>query len=176
MIPAYVLHNDSCSERAPIVKELVAKTGAIRFQSFLLDDRVMGCLMSHVGVAKLAKARHPDSPYLVFEDDCELFDGWEQMRDVSGVDVVWIGYTDRCEWGTFGTHALRISPKARDKIIELSEHYGKETHAKNAFDQVLSLICRKEGLSVAMPKYELREEFAKQKRGVVSLITRRPRY
>lgn len=176
MLPAFVLHNSASTERDEIVRELVKKTGATQFQSFLLDDRVMGCLESHLGVAKIAKALHPTSDYLVFEDDCELFDGWEQMRDVSGVDVVWIGYTDRCEHSTFGTHALRMSPRARDKILELSYSVGRRTQAKNAFDQVLSKICREEGLSEAMPKYEMREQFAKQKRGVVSLITRRPRY
>lgn len=176
MIPSFVLHNSASTERDAVVDELVKKTGATQFQSYLLDDKVMGCLESHLGVAKLAKALHPTSDYLVFEDDCELFDGWEQMRDVSGIDVVYIGYTDRCEWATFGTHAVKLSPKARDKVLELAHEVGKTTHAKFAYDQVLSKICRQEGLSVAMPKYEMREQFAKQKRGLVSLITGRPRY
>ena len=172
MLPSFVIHHSTHSERDEVVKDIVQKSGAVQFEAYILSDRVRGCLFSHIGVAKLAKSLHPDQHYMVFEDDCELLDGWDTlMKDVSGVDVVYLGYTDRCSWATFGTHALVLSPRARDLIIEKAGLYAKETHSKNAYDQVLSKMCREEGLSVAMPKYEDRQTYCRQKKGLVSTIT-----
>lgn len=172
MLPAFVIHHSAHSERDEVVKDIMTKTHAVLFEAYVLPDRVRGCLMSHIGVAKLARSLFPEKSYLVFEDDCELYDGWDKLlADVSGVDVCWLGYTDKCNWATFGTHALCISPKARDLIIEKACFYGKDTHTKNAYDHILSKMVREEGLSSAMPPYERRFEFCRQKVGLVSTIT-----
>ena len=172
MFPAFVIHSPTHTDRNEIVEDIVNKTGATQFQSYLLSDPVRGCLASHVGVAKLAKSLYPESHYLVFEDDCELFENWNvPIQDASGFDVVYLGYTDKCSYATFGTHALLLSPKARDLIIDKILLWAPFTDKKNAYDQVLSLMCREEGLSVCMPKYEMRETFCKQKRGLKSTIT-----
>lgn len=171
MFPSFVIHHPQHTERDEVVSDLVKKTGAIQFQSYLLTDPVRGCLMSHIGVAKLARSLHPDSHYIVFEDDCELFENWQlPLQDASGFDVTYIGYTDKCEWATFGTHAMVISPKARDILINKVALWAP-MDKKDAADHLISRMCREEGLSVCMPKYERREEFCRQKRGLKSTIT-----
>ena len=170
MFPSFVIHSPTHTDRNEIVEDIVNKTGAIQFQSYLLSDPVRGCLASHVGVAKLAKSLHPESHYLVFEDDCELLDWQIPIQDASGYDVVYLGYNDKCEWATFGTHALLISPKARDLIIEKVLLWSP-VDKKSAYDHLLSRLCREEGLKVCMPKYEMRESFCRQKKGLKSTIT-----
>ena len=170
MFPSFVIHSPTHTDRNEIVEDIVNKTGAIQFQSYLLSDPVRGCLASHVGVAKLAKSLHPESHYLVFEDDCELLDWQIPIQDASGFDVVYLGYNDKCEWATFGTHALLISPKARDLIIEKVLLWSP-VDKKSAYDHLLSRLCREEGLKVCMPKYEMRETFCRQKKGLKSTIT-----
>lgn len=172
MFPSFVIHNPTHSERDEIVKDIVAKTEATQFQAYVLSDPVRGNLFSHIGVAKLAKSMFPDQHYLVFEDDCELSSAWKDpIADVSGFDVIYLGYNDRCSYATFGTHALCISPKARDLIIEKAGLVAKEVDRKNAFDHILSRICRDDGLRVTMPKLELKETFCRQKKGLRSTIT-----
>lgn len=176
MLPAFVIHHSAHSERDEVVKQIQEKTKAITFEAHILPDRVRGCLFSHIGVAKLARSLYPTSSYLVFEDDCELSDDWDKLlADVSGVDVCWLGYTDKCDWATFGTHALVLSPRARDLVIEKACLYGKDTFEKNAYDHILSKMAREEGLKVAMPPYDRRKEFCRQKKGLVSTITGRVR-
>ena len=172
MFPAFVIHHPIHTERDDIVSDLVKKTGATQFQSYLLSDPVRGCLMSHIGVAKLARSLHPDSHYIVFEDDCELSENWQlPLQDASGFDITYIGYNDKCEWATFGTHAMLVSPKARDILIDKVALWGPMEHDRNACDHIISKMCRVEGLSVCMPKYERREEFCRQKKGLKSTIT-----
>ena len=172
MIPAFVIHDATHTERDDIVKDIVAKTEAIQFQAYVLSDPVRGCLFSHIGVAKLAKSLFPDQHYLVFEDDCELSSAWKDpIADVSGYDVIYLGYNDRCSYATFGTHALCISPRARDLIIEKAGLVAKQVGKKNAFDHILSAICRDDKLVVCMPKYDMREVYCRQKKGLRSTIT-----
>lgn len=172
MFPAFVIHHSSHVERDEVVKDIMTKTNAVMFEAHMLPDKLRGNLMSHIGVAKLAKALHPDSHYIVFEDDCELLEDWTMpLQDVSGIDVIYIGYNDRCSYATFGTHAICLSPRARDLFIEKAAFYGKETDRANACDHVLSRMCREERLPVAMPKYDMKERFCRQKKGLVSTIT-----
>lgn len=172
MIPAFVIHHPSHVQRADVVKDLCEKTKAVVFEAHLMSDPISGCMSSHLGVARLAKSLHPESHYLVLEDDCELLEGWDQLLvDVSGFDVTYLGYTDRCYWATFGTHALVLSPKARDILLEKGADYGQATKPKNTYDHALSELCRKEGLSVRMPQYGMHELFCRQKRGLKSTIT-----
>ena len=167
-----MIHDNQCTARDSIVKDLVHKTKATLFQSYMLQNRNEGCMNSHIGVARLAKALHPLSHYIVFEDDCILEEGWEEaLKGLEFADVVYIGYTDKCLEATFGTHALLLSPKARDVIIEHTREEGLHVQEKFAFDWILSALSRKYGLITCMPKIEDREKWCHQKRGLVSQIT-----
>lgn len=169
---AFVLHNSSCVERDEIVEELVKKTKATVFQSYLLSDGKEGCRQSHIAVAKLAKALYPLDKYIIFEDDCVLAEDWEDcLKGLEFADVVYLGYNDKCEHTTFGTHALLLSPKARDVIIENAEKHKDDVINKGAYDFILSLLCRKYGLLTCMPKMQDRERYCHQKRGLKSQIT-----
>jgi hypothetical protein len=172
MFPSFVIHHSNHVERDEVVKDILEKSKATMFEAYLLPDGLRGNLMSHVGVAKLARSMAPNKHYIVFEDDCELLDHWEEtLKGAQEYDVVYIGYTDRCEKATFGTHALCLSPRARDMIIQKAVFYANDTERKNAFDWILSKMCREEGLTVAMPKMEYRETFCRQKRGIKSTVT-----
>ena len=174
--PAFVIHDKNCIDREEIVKDLVHKTRATVFQSYVLKDGNEGCMNSHIGVAKLAKALHPTKHYLVFEDDCVLEEGWEKtLEGMEFADVIYLGYTDKFEKATFGTHALLLSPKARDCIIENAQEIGWDIRPKFAMDWILSTLCRRYGLATCMPKIENKEKYAYQKKGLVSQITGRIR-
>ena len=176
MYPAFVIHHTSSTDRVEIVKDIVKKTDATIVQSILLPNRKLGCTASHLSVAKLAKSLFPLQSYLVFEDDCVLSENWmDALKGVESADVVYLGYNDKCEHTVFGTHALLISPKARDAIIEEADKVKDEVIDKGAYDHILSLLCRRKGLQVAMPKKEFRGTFAHQKKGLISTITGRAR-
>jgi hypothetical protein len=172
VIPAFIIHNPSSSERTEIVKELMLKTKGMIVQAILLPDGVEGCRQSHSAVARLARSLYPLQHYLVFEDDCVLSEDWERcLEGMEMADVLYLGYNDKCEKATFGTHALMISPKARDKILAESDSLAKIVERKNAMDWILSKLCRQEGLLTAMPPLDEKERWAWQKRGIKSLIT-----
>jgi GR25 family glycosyltransferase involved in LPS biosynthesis len=151
-------------------------TKATVFQSYILTDGREGCMNSHIGVAKVAKALHPTSHYLVFEDDCVLDKDWEvTLNGMEFADVVYLGYNDKCEHTVFGCHALYLSPKARDCIIDHAREIGRELKPKWAMDWILSRLCRTYGLITCMPKMENREKWCHQQKGLVSQITGRIR-
>ena len=176
MIPAFVIHDRACQRREEIVLQLLDKTKATVFQSYVLTNGAEGCMNSHLGVARTAKALYPTSHYLVFEDDCILEEGWEEcLKGMQFVDVLYLGYNDKCSKATFGTHALYLSPKARDILIEHTREEGQQVEVKNAMDWILSSLCRKYGLITCMPKHEDRERWCHQQKGLVSQITGRVR-
>jgi len=176
MTPAYVLHHPSCKDRVESVAEIITKTGATVVQSCLMHDGKAGCRTSHILVAKLARTQHPDKHYLVFEDDCVLSEDWQKcIEGVGFADVVYLGYNQKSSSVVFGTHALLLSPKARDAIIECAELVKNEVADKGAFDHILSYLCRAKGLMTCMPPVEERETWAWQKKGIRSTITGRIR-
>ena len=176
MFPAFVIHHNSTTERKDLVDDIVKKTGAIQFQSYLLQDRVVGCTFSHIGVAKLARSMFPDKSYLVFEDDCVLLDDWDYIvKTFPDYDILYLGYNSRTPDKVFGTHALYISPKGRDAIISLAEGQVEEVFRKEPYDWLLSDLCREKGLSVCIPKVEMKDNWCVQKKGLVSLITGKER-
>lgn len=161
-----------CSERTEIVKDLLKKTNGMIVSAIMLPDGLEGNRQSHSAVARLARSLHPTKHYLVFEDDCVLSEDWEKcIEGMEMADVLYLGYNDKGSDITYGTHALLISPKGRDKILSESEKVGKIVDRKNAMDHILSKICRQEGLLTAMPPFHERERWAEQKKGIKSLIT-----
>ena len=169
--PAFVIHDPSCSERTEIVNELVKKTGAIIVAAVMLPNGKDGCRASHLAVARLARGLHPDKHYVVFEDDCELLEGWEDVLQTTDADVVYLGYTDRSKKVIYGTHAMRISPNLRNEILKDTEGLKDEVENRGAFDHILSKLLAINRFKVACPRFEDRERWAVQKKGIKSLIT-----
>jgi GR25 family glycosyltransferase involved in LPS biosynthesis len=176
MIPAFVIHNSSSTERDDVVKELCLKTKAMVVEGVFEANRKDGCRHAHQNVARLARSLYPTKHYLVFEDDCVLSEDWERcVEGMEVADVLYLGYNDKCSHTTFGTHALMMSPKARDKILSDSEKLKDEVIDKGAYDHVLSKLCRQEGLLTAMPPVDEKERWAWQKKGLKSTITGKTR-
>jgi len=176
MLPAFIIHNSSSSERDDVVKDVQSKTKAMVVEGVFEANRKDGCRHAHQNVARLAKSLHPTSHYLVFEDDCVLSEDWERcIEGMEMADVLYLGYNDKCEHTTFGTHALMISPKARDKIVSGSEQLKDAVADRGAYDHVLSKLCRQEGLLTAMPPVDERKRWAWQKEGLKSTITGKTR-
>jgi hypothetical protein len=172
MIPSFVIHNPSSSERREIVKTLVQRTKATIVSAVMLDNGKDGCRASHLAVARLARGLHPDNHYLVLEDDCVLSEDWTMcLQGMEMADVVYLGYNDKSSSVTYGTHAVCFSPKARDALLKWTEALTEDVEDKGAFDHILSKICRQEGLLVAMPPPDQRDRYAVQKAGLRSLIT-----
>ena len=170
MIPAFVIHHTSSKDRIDLVEKIVKETGAIRFQSVWLDDHKLGCMRSHIGVAKLAKSLYPTQSYLVFEDDCELYEGWRDLLNTTA-DIVYLGYNDKSTKVIYGTHALYITPKMRDIIIADTERVKDDVIDKRAFDHILSKLIVDHMCSMSYPSYDVREKYCKQSRGLRSTIT-----
>lgn len=169
MIPAYIIHKKNCVERIPIVCDLVQKTKATIVNAIYYEKNgKKGCRESHLLVAKSAKYSNPNSYYLVFEDDCILEDGWEKALQYDNYDIVYLGCNGGCSHTIFGTHALLISPKVRDFIIQHTEEYSQEFEE---FDWILSAILRNYTLRVKV----MIPNVANQKEGLISLITGQPR-
>lgn len=176
MYPSFVIHHHESTDRDELVQDIVKKTKAIQMEAIWLDNKQKGCSLSHVHVAKMALKLYPLKHYLVFEDDCVLSDDWEEaLKGMEMADVVYIGYNGKCEHTIFGTHALYLSPKARDVIIDFTAEVAEDVVEKWAFDHILTRLCRTKGLVVAMPKLEHKEIYAVQKKGLVSTITGNPR-
>ena len=170
--PSFVIHNPSCSERTEIVNQLIKKTNAILVDAVMMPNGKDGNRASHQAVARLARGLHPDKHYLVFEDDCVLSEDWQKcIEGMEMADVLYLGYNGKSSDVTYGTHALLVSPKARNKILSDSEALKNLVADKGAFDHVLSKLCRQEGLLTAMPPPDEKERWAVQKKGLKSLIT-----
>lgn len=178
MPPAFVIHYSACKDRDNLTADLIHKTKATLVEScWLPTEPVKGNLLSHIQVAKLARTLHPTQHYLVFEDDCVLAEDWSEcLKGMEFSDVLYLGYNDKSKEVTYGTHALFISPKARDAIIARAEVLGHQVDRKNAFDHILSKICRQEGLITCMAKVEEKERYAHQQKGIKSYITGKVRH
>lgn len=141
-----------------------------------MSDRKAGCRASHLKVAQMAKELYPTKHYLVFEDDCVLSEDWKAcLEGMEIADVLYLGYNDKCRHTTFGTHALLISPKARDNILSKTETLVDSVLDIGAYDHILSKLCRQEGLLTAMPPVNEKDRWAWQQKGIQSLITGRLR-
>ena len=165
---SYVIHHESSVERNDIIEALKQKTGAIVVDAVWLDDRVRGCLFSHVKVAERAKQDAPGKPYLVFEDDCELLkDIDEILSNLQEADITYLGYNDQSEDKQilYGTHAMVISPPVRELILEVAPQVNQP------YDHFLSFLANYFKMRIAKPSYEEREASVRQKKGLISTIT-----
>jgi hypothetical protein len=173
-IPAFVIHHFPCTDRQDVVKDIVNLSGATVLDAVWFDDptkRKEGCSKSHVKVATIAQKLHPDSPYLVFEDDCILANEWKSVLEGKDeFDVVYLGVNSNSGI-PFGTHAMLIRPSARQAILEDTERLFDAVRDTWAFDHIVHLICKQRGLRVWVPPEEEWYRWALQKKGMISTIT-----
>lgn len=138
----------------------------------MLSNGAEGCLKSHLRAADLAKTLAPESPYLVFEDDCVLEDGWDSiLSEFPTADLIYLGYTEASQDTIFGTHGMYISPRLRDLFLAHGLDYAFKVRFPWAADWVLPKLCKDFGMEVYRPSYEYREKWCYQKKGLKSQIT-----
>lgn len=172
---AYIIHSKHSPERDDLVKDIVTRTHAEVMEAIFLEDRVRGCAWSHYMVAQNAKQFHPDESYIVFEDDCVLTKFYEDfVATFPSVDVTYIGYNDKHHGSDliYGTHAVIMSPKARDVVLQHSLELVDE---KIPYDHILFHLIERFGLTRHYPPHGLRNAFAYQQPGLLSTITGNPR-
>lgn len=96
MIPAFVIHQSSNSEREPVVAELERRVpGLARFEAIMHANGVRGCSYSQKGIIQVARDMSLPAVWIM-EDDCvftEHFDLDTWFRDVqaafeAGISVV----------------------------------------------------------------------------------------
>jgi hypothetical protein len=183
MLPSYVIHNYKQVDRKEIVEKLIEATGAKVVEAvWSKEDPVWGCRESHKKVAQIAKEEYPDSAYLVFEDDCEIVDSsfLRLILDHLDVDILYFGVNGFCVHSkpfplehSWGTHAMMITPKARDLFLEKEAEYLKMEFplGNHPYDQLMCVMAEREHLNVWKPNEQLMNKWVRQKPGLVSSIS-----
>jgi hypothetical protein len=183
MLPAYIIHNSNQIERKDIVDKLIHATGGTIVEAVWNTlDPIWGCRESHKKVARLAKEEHPDSPYLVFEDDCEIIDAsfLTLLKENPTVDILYFGINGFCIHiqpfplkHSWGTHALYITPKVRDTLVEKEPMYMLMTFPRkeHPYDELLCVMAFFEHWTVWKPDEASITKWVRQKPGLVSSIS-----
>ena len=183
MLPAYIIHNSQQVEREEIVNKVIQTTGAKIVEAvWNKKDPVSGCRESHKKVAKLAKEEHPDSPYLVFEDDCEILDPHfiDILSEHLDVDMLYFGLNGYCFHmkpfplkHSWGTHAMMMTPKARDTLLEKEALYLKMQFplGNHPYDMLMCVMAERENLKVWKPDETSMTRWVRQKPGLTSSIS-----
>lgn len=183
MLPAYIIHNSQQLEREDIVNQLIQTTCAKVVEAvWNKEDPVWGCRESHKKVAQLAKHEHPDSAYLVFEDDCEILDPnfIHVIFEHLDVDILYFGINGYCVHQkpfplqhSWGTHAMMITPKARDTLLEKEAMYLQMAFplGNHPYDMLMCVMAECEGLKVWKPEEAEKTRWVRQKPGLVSSIS-----
>lgn len=182
MLPAFIIHHENQDDRKDLVKALVEATnGTVIDPVWIPEDPVKGCRESHRKIALFAKEKFPDSPYLVFEDDCEILDPHflDLIKEHSDVDILYFGVTNYCHhklpfpvYHSWGTHAMMITPKARDIFLVKVDEYLSLSfpHKKHPVDQIFCVMEAEESLRVWKPDLKSMEKYVRQKPGLLSTI------
>jgi hypothetical protein len=183
MLPTYVIHNSQQTEREEIVNQIIQRTGGKVVEAvWSSQDPVWGCRESHKKVARVAKEEYPDSAYLVFEDDCEILDPKfiYVILDHLDVDILYFGVNGFCVHQepfalkhSWGTHAMMMTPKARDTLLEKEHEYLKMKFplGKHPYDMLLCVMAECEGLKVWKPDELTMTRWVRQKPGLKSSIS-----
>lgn len=166
---SFLIHRNSCVEREDCVKAIVDITGCTIVEPVWCPTfPVLGCLLSHIGVAEKG-----EGGYFVFEDDCVVLDK-DFLNLPRDADIVYYGINGKakqirpitCEH-YWGTHAMYVSEKAR---LILLENWTKELEFKypNGFpavDEMISVLIARHNLTVKI------YDSIKQKSGLKSYIS-----
>lgn len=191
MLPSFIIHHAEQHDRKYLVQALVKATGASVIDAvWIPEDPIKGCRESHIKVARLAKELYPDSPYLVFEDDCEIVDPHflDLLNEHPDVDILYFGVTNYSQhtlpivlYHSWGTHAMMITPKARDLFLSKLEEYLALPFPqdKHPVDQIYCVLEVKESLKVWKPRMSYCihpqntiEKYVRQKPGLRSTISK----
>ena len=158
----YVIHVADCFARKRYVDALKEKAGAIVFDAIVdKEDGNNGCNQSHFAVYRSCPE---EEDLLVFEDDCEILhnDFLEPLQYKAKYDVVFLGVNALGKEGSYGTHALWISPRGRAKFLEW---IGKRKAPFPPIDHLWNEVIREYGLrvwrSVPVDKYVRQAKFVK---------------
>jgi hypothetical protein len=187
MLPAYIIHHRKQEDRKDLVQALVNLTGATIVEPvWMPEDAVRGCRESHKKVARLAKEKYPEKAYLLFEDDCEILDSTflDLLKEHPDVDILYFGVTHYVNHTlpipihqSCGTHAMMITPKARDIFLSKVDDYLTLPfpHGNHPVDQIYCVMEVKESFNVWKPDSKSVEKYVRQKPGLVSTITKKIR-
>jgi hypothetical protein len=176
--PSFVIHSSLCSERKQLVETIVKETGAEVVEAvWYPDDPKKGCRESHKKVAQMAKDRAPNASYLVFEDDCEFVSDRWNFPMIAGeeIDLVYFGVTGYGKFFgqmySYGTHAMLVSPKVRDLILDQTDSNVEKVYETGAFDHILNKICYDNNCTVWRPTAKDGERWVRQAKGYTSTIS-----
>ncbi len=191
MLPAYIIHHTTQQDRQHLVDLLVKATGGTVVDAvWIPEDPIKGCRESHIKVARLAKETYPDSSYLVFEDDCEIIDPHflNLLKEHPDVDILYFGVTNYSQhslpfplYHSWGTHAMMMTPKARDLFLSKLDEYLALPfpYNRHPVDQLYCVLEAKESLKVWKPSMnaysppcETIEKYVRQKPGLLSTISK----
>jgi hypothetical protein len=183
MLPAYIIHNSKEKDRKEIVQKLIEATGAKVVEAvWNTQDPIWGCRESHKKVAILAKQEHPESAYLVFEDDCEILDPnfIRVIFDHLDADIIYFGVNGYCVHQlpfpllhNWGTHAMMMTPKARDTLLEKEAKYLEMPFPRGVhpYDALMCVMAECENLKVWKPDEVNKNRWVRQKPGLKSSIS-----
>lgn len=180
-IPSFLIAMIGNKERAENIQKLKNRFNPFLVKAILNNSPQLGNCLSHLQVARFAKLLFPDKPYLVLEDDAEVKDEnfWELVSQ-HPCDLLYFGYNGECTHTkpvntnyVWGTHAVVVSSKARDAIIEHFEWAdGLEYWTKEVgFDAYLTVIADKANLTTWKPEPEDRYKYICQKDGFISFLS-----
>lgn len=183
MIPAYIIHNSAQENRKDIVNALINATEAIIVEAVWDPENPnAGCIESHKKVARLAKKDHPLSPYLVFEDDCEIVDPsfLNLLKEHTEVDLLYFGVNGFCVHDipfvirhSWGTHAMYITPKVRDTFLKKEGMYLNMRFPSNKkqIDHLFCIMEHCEKWKSWKPSEDTKTKWVRQKPGLISAIS-----
>lgn len=201
-----VIHLQSATDRLPLIQELKDKMGHVTLfyaekgEGWLNDPTTakkhpypphqtvrqgeVGCTHSHVWILRAANATAEDVG--IFEDDCEVFDGYsakEFLRVTDAAypeaDIILLGATEYVEslplaprykrvTRFWGAHAMLIRRKALHAILKTYDD-GLAAGIFYPADWLYNEAIKRYGLFVVGP--EKPKTFCRQRPGLVSGIT-----
>ena len=181
-IPVFLIAMLGSVERAENIAKLIQKFNPIIQRAILNNSPQVGNCLSHLQVARTAKLLFPNSPYLVLEDDAEVVDDkfWTLVEEHKDVDLLYFGYNNSCSHYkpipteyVWGTHAVLISPSARDAIIEKYDEVNNMEFWTQyvGFDSMLTVIAHLAKLKSWKPAKEDRYKYICQKEGYTSFLS-----
>lgn len=168
---SYLIHRSECTERKDCVKNIVNHIPNINIINPVWCPILpsLGCILSHVKVARIAK-----DGYFVFEDDAVISDSSFLDIPLNDADVIYFG-TNGSAFQTkpidcihhWGTHAMYISNKARQLFLDNWEAELQHIYPKGfpAIDEIWSVLIRRFGLEIRI------HELIPQKVGLFSYIS-----
>ena len=181
-LPIYLIAMTDNADRKQTIQALVDRLDPIVVEAIKDANPWVGNCLSHLRVAELAKKEFPESSYMVLEDDAVIRDEkvWSLVEEHKDVDILYLGYNGLCNHTipvnteyVWGTHALVVSPKARDAIIDTFETILtlKFWTTKIGFDSMLTVVQSVAKLTSWKPPFHERYNYICQKEGLVSMLS-----